>query len=120
VYTIIGEFEPFTKIPISHGLIAGPHKPQLATNHPPELIRWHYLQRVLKKFGYADYTMLPNIEYPEFPLRMEGDSDEDGTDSEADWPSAVLDRGRAVQASIKTVTEASLIGPQQYKFKPGS
>lgn len=36
---------------------------------------------------------------------MEGDSDEDsddeGTDSDAEWPSAALDRGRAVQASIE-------------------
>jgi len=32
---------------------------------------------------------------------MEGDSDDEGTDSDAEWPSAALDRGRAVQASIE-------------------
>jgi len=49
--------------------------------------------------------MLQNIDFWELPLRMEGDSDEDsdgdGTDSDAEWPSAALDRGRAVQASIE-------------------
>jgi hypothetical protein len=34
------------------------------------------------------------------PLRMEGDSDDEGTDSEYEWPSAVFDRGRAMQMDI--------------------
>jgi len=32
---------------------------------------------------------------------MEGDSDDEGTDSELEWPSAALDRGRYVQATIE-------------------
>jgi len=32
---------------------------------------------------------------------MEGDSDDEGTDSEYEWPSAALDRGRAMEAAIK-------------------
>jgi len=32
---------------------------------------------------------------------MEGDSDDEGTDSEFEWPSAILDRGRAMQAAIE-------------------
>jgi len=90
-------------MPVIH-LIASPPQPQLATNPPPGLIRWHYLQCVLKKFGHTDYKNLQNINFWELPLRMEGDSDEGsdyGTDSDTEWPSAALDRGRAVQASIE-------------------
>ncbi|KAF8965637.1 hypothetical protein BDZ97DRAFT_1904020 [Flammula alnicola] len=101
VHTIFGELMLSTTIPIMHGRTASPPQPQLATNPPPGLIRWHYLQCVLKKFGHADYKALPNIDFWELPLRMEGDSDDDGTDSDAEWPSAALDRGRAVQASIE-------------------
>jgi hypothetical protein len=32
---------------------------------------------------------------------MEGDSDDEGTDSDFDWPSAAFDRGRAMQMSIE-------------------
>ena len=32
---------------------------------------------------------------------MEGDSDDEGTDSEFEWPSVVFDLGRAMQATIK-------------------
>ncbi|KAJ7936647.1 hypothetical protein B0H13DRAFT_2303706 [Mycena leptocephala] len=77
---------------------------------PPGLIRWHYLQCVLKKFGHADYKTLPNIKYSELPLRMEGDSDDDGTDSEAEWPSAALDRGRAVDARRERRRRTTTIG----------
>ena len=31
---------------------------------------------------------------------MEGDSDDEDTDGEHDWPSAALDYGRAIQARI--------------------
>jgi hypothetical protein len=31
---------------------------------------------------------------------MQGDSDDEGTDSEFEWPSDILDRGRAMQAAI--------------------
>jgi len=37
----------------------------------------------------------------ELPFRTEGDSDDEGTDSELEWPSAALDRGRYVQATIE-------------------
>jgi len=43
---------------------------------------------------------MQNILYYELPLPMEGDSDDEGTDSEFEWPSAALDRGRAMQAAI--------------------
>jgi hypothetical protein len=36
---------------------------------------------------------------------MEGDSDDEGTDSEYEWPSAALDRGRAMQAEIEQQEE---------------
>jgi len=32
---------------------------------------------------------------------MEGDFDDEGTDSDFEWPSAALDRGRAMWAEIK-------------------
>ena len=32
---------------------------------------------------------------------MEGDSDDEGTDIEYEWPSAALDRGRAMQMAIE-------------------
>jgi len=32
---------------------------------------------------------------------MDGDSDDEGTDSDFEWPSAALDRGRAMEAVIK-------------------
>jgi hypothetical protein len=32
---------------------------------------------------------------------MEGSSDDEGTDSEFEWPLAALDRGRAMRASIE-------------------
>jgi hypothetical protein len=36
---------------------------------------------------------------------MEGDSDEEGTDSEFEWPSAIFDRGRAMQGEIEDLEE---------------
>jgi len=32
---------------------------------------------------------------------MEGDSEDEGTDSECEWPSATLDRGRAMQIAVE-------------------
>ncbi|KAJ7920747.1 hypothetical protein B0H13DRAFT_171413 [Mycena leptocephala] len=55
------------------------------------------LQCVLQKFADTEYKSLGHIYYSELPLEMEGDSDSDSTNSEADWPSAGLDRGRALQ-----------------------
>jgi hypothetical protein len=54
------------------------------------------LQCVLQKFADTEYKSLGHIYYSELPLEMEGDSDSDSTNSEADWPSAGLDRGRAL------------------------
>ena len=36
---------------------------------------------------------------------MDGDSDDEGTDSDFEWPSAVLDRGRAMCAAIEDCEE---------------
>ena len=83
--------------PLLHGHEAIPQHP---CNPPPGLFRWHYLQCVIRKFAHDDYKNLQNIHYHELPLRMEGDSDDEGTDSEYEWPSAVFDRGRAMQMDI--------------------
>ncbi|KAJ7471448.1 hypothetical protein B0H11DRAFT_1369122 [Mycena galericulata] len=84
--------------PKLHGYPVSPPQPTHAKNPPAGLIRWHYLQCVLRRFAHADYKNLANIQYLELPIRMKGDSDNASTDSELDWPSAVFDRGRAVQA----------------------
>ena len=84
-----------------HGYRASPPQPKHPCNPPPGLIRWHYLQCVLQKFAHSDYKNLQNIYYYELPLQMEGDSDDEGTDSEFEWPSATLDRGQAMQAAIE-------------------
>jgi hypothetical protein len=84
-----------------HGFRISPPEPQHARNPPPGLFRWQYLQCVIRKFAHSDYRNLPNICYHELPLPMEGDSDDEGTDSEFEWPSAALDRGRAMHAAIE-------------------
>jgi hypothetical protein len=86
-----------TVLPALHGHRAGPPQPQHPSNPPPGLVRWHYLQCVLRKFAHSDYRNMDNITYYELPLRMEGDSDDEGTENEHGWPSAALDRGRAIQ-----------------------
>lgn len=83
-----------------HGYKVSPVHPH-RRNPPPGLFRWHYLQCVIKKFAHSDYKSLQNIRYCELPLRMEGDSDDEDTDGEHDWPSAALDCGRAMQAEIE-------------------
>ena len=40
------------------------------------------------------------------PFRMEGDSDDDGTDDEVQWPSMALDLGRSVEQSMKEHAES--------------
>jgi hypothetical protein len=87
--------------PLLHGYRISPPQPQHADNPPPGLIRWHYLQCVIRKFAHPDYRHLQNIQYYELPVPMEGDSDDDGTDSQYEWPSAALDRGRAMQMEIE-------------------
>jgi hypothetical protein len=87
-------------LPPLHGYRASPPQPQHARNPPPGLIRWHYLQCVIRKFAHSDYRGLRSIQHYESPLQMEGDSDDEGTDSECDWPSAPFDQGRAMQMAI--------------------
>ncbi|KAF8192672.1 hypothetical protein K438DRAFT_1919258 [Mycena galopus ATCC 62051] len=101
VFTISGEMRAPTMLPALHGLNASPPQPHHTNNPPPGLLRWHYLQCVLDKFGHADYKTLPNIRYSELPFRAYGDSDDEGTDSEADWPSAIFDRARALKATLE-------------------
>ncbi|KAI0277530.1 hypothetical protein BGY98DRAFT_979374 [Russula aff. rugulosa BPL654] len=59
----------------------GPPQLKHARNTPPGLLRWHYLQCL--------------------SLKMEGDSEDEGTDSECEWPSAALDCGRAMEMAIE-------------------
>ena len=56
---------------------------------------------MLKRFAHDDFKNLPNIHFSELPLRMEGDSDDEGTDSEAEWPSKALDLGRDTNCSLE-------------------
>ncbi|KAJ6544594.1 hypothetical protein DFH09DRAFT_1173006 [Mycena vulgaris] len=100
-YTIVGRFRRPAAYPAVHGHHAIPPRPQFNKVPPPGLFRWHYLQCVLKRFAHDDYKNLANINFPELPLRMEGDSDDDGTDSEAEWPSLGLDLGRDVENSFE-------------------
>ena len=99
--TIFGTIQRPTAYPAIHGHLASPPQPQHENVPPPGLFRWHYLQCVLKRFAHDDYKNLENINFPELPLRMEGDSDDDGTDSEAEWPSKGLDLGRVVENSLE-------------------
>ncbi|KIM44440.1 hypothetical protein M413DRAFT_431451 [Hebeloma cylindrosporum] len=99
--TILGGFRRPTALAPIHGHPASPPNPQHTNVPPPGLFRWHYLQCVLKRFAHNDYKNLENIMFSELPLRMEGDSDDDGTDSEMEWPSKGLDLGRVVENSIE-------------------
>ena len=104
-YTIYGGFRKPSTHPAVHGHHASPPRPQLDNVPPPGLFRWHYLQCVLKRFAHDDYKNLENINFSELPLRMEGGSDDDGTDSEAEWPSLGLDLGRVVENSLEECEE---------------
>ena len=97
--TIFGTFRRPTTHPAIHGHHASPPQPQLNNLPPPGLFRWHYLQCVLKRYAHEDYKNLEDIYFSELPLRMEGDSDDDGTDSELEWPSMAFDLGRVVENS---------------------
>ncbi|KAF8888723.1 hypothetical protein CPB84DRAFT_1684086 [Gymnopilus junonius] len=99
--TLLGRLQRPTAYPAIHGLPASPPQPQLNNIPPAGLFHWHYLQCVLKRFAHDDYKNLENITFSELPLRMEGDSDDDGTDSEAEWPSKCLDLGRVVENSLE-------------------
>jgi len=100
-YTVFGRFPRPVTYPAIHGYRASPPQPWLNNVPPPGLFRWHYLQCVLKRFAHDDYKSLENINFSELPLPMEGDSDDDGTDSEAEWPSLSLDLGRVAEDSLK-------------------
>ncbi|KAJ7103055.1 hypothetical protein B0H15DRAFT_767410 [Mycena belliarum] len=109
VHTIYGEFLGSTAmastLPVLHGHPASPPQPRHPDNPPAGLFRWHYLQCVLRRFAHSDYKSLANITYPELPIKMEGDSDNEGTDSEAEWPSMALDLGRAAEISLEEHAE---------------
>ncbi|KAJ7433000.1 hypothetical protein FB451DRAFT_1064958 [Mycena latifolia] len=108
IHTIYGVMDAQTgpaTLPLLHGHPASPPQPLHVDNPPAGLFRWHYLQCVIRKFAHDDYKNLANIKYPELPVRLEGDSDDEGTDSEADWPSAALDRGRALLTAQEDVRE---------------
>jgi len=99
--TIYGSsFRP-TALPAIHGHHTSPPRPQFDNVPPPGLFRWHYIQCVLKKFAHDDYKNQENIYLYELSLRMEGDSDDDGTDSELEWPSKAFDLGRVVENSLE-------------------
>ncbi|KDR68408.1 hypothetical protein GALMADRAFT_1044290 [Galerina marginata CBS 339.88] len=102
-YTLLGRIQRPTAYPAIHGHHASPPQPQLNNVPPPGLFRWHYLQCVLKRFVHDDYKNLENINLPELPLRMDGDSDDDGTDSWAEWPSdpLALDLGSVVENGLE-------------------
>jgi hypothetical protein len=111
IRTIYGSQLRPANLPVLHGRRVGPPHPEQANNPPAGLFRWHYLQCVIKKFGHPDYTGLQSIYYMELPLRMEGDSDNEGTDPELEWPSAPFDRGRYVQARIEGHEERQRLVP---------
>ncbi|KAH8799493.1 hypothetical protein DL96DRAFT_1687790 [Flagelloscypha sp. PMI_526] len=66
---------------------------------PPGVLKWHYLQCVLKWFAHDDYLNLSHITWSQLPLRYDlyrsedYDSDCEGSISHLQ-PSAVLDFGR--------------------------
>ena len=80
--------------------ITSPPLPDGYKHPPPGLFRWHYLQCVIRKFAHTDYRSLQHIYHSELDLPIEGDSDDEGTDSEFEWPSAPLDLGRAMLETI--------------------
>ncbi|KAF9043736.1 hypothetical protein BDZ89DRAFT_1059177, partial [Hymenopellis radicata] len=88
--------------PLLHGRQVHPPQPQTADPVPPPgLLRWHYMQCVLRRFGTDDYKGLPNIKHHELPFRSEDDEDDQFEDDGSfDWPSAVFDRGR-MEASVE-------------------
>ena len=103
--TIYGTFLRPVALPAIHGQHASPPQPHLNNVPPPGLFHWHYLQCVLKRFAHDDYKNLKNIYFPELPLHMEGDSDDDGMDSELEWPSMALDLGRVVENDLEECEE---------------
>jgi hypothetical protein len=50
-------------------------------------------------------TKTYSIYFIELPLNMEGDSNDEGTDDDGEWPSAALDRGKAMEMEIEQYEE---------------
>ncbi|KAJ7024422.1 hypothetical protein C8F04DRAFT_969065 [Mycena alexandri] len=95
-YTALGIYRMNTPFALLHGHPASPPHPQAPDLPPPGLFRWHYIQCVTGKFGHTDYKNLEHIVYSvASDIVFEGESEEGSTDSEADWPTAAWDRGRA-------------------------
>ncbi|KIJ90736.1 hypothetical protein K443DRAFT_14992 [Laccaria amethystina LaAM-08-1] len=53
----------------------------------------------LPVYAHCDHENHLNVDFPELPLRMAGDSDNDGTNSEAEWPTRLLDLRRDTENS---------------------
>ncbi|KAK1223640.1 hypothetical protein PQX77_013488 [Marasmius sp. AFHP31] len=83
-------------VPLVHRYLVSPPRPDQQSLPPLGLLRWHYLQCVIKKFKTDALENVPNISHFELPFRTEDDDDDSGTDSDFEWPSAVFDRGRAL------------------------
>ncbi|KAJ3777417.1 hypothetical protein FB446DRAFT_634145 [Lentinula raphanica] len=88
-----------------HGYAITPPNPTSPINPPPGLFRWHYLQGVIHEFSTTDYQNIAHIALSEKLVQMKGDSDDECTDSEADWPSAVFDRARFAWAQAQLEAE---------------
>jgi len=86
-YTIIGVHGDQQATPLSMGSMQALPSPSSIMF----LLLVSFVGIALKTFAHDDYKNCENIKFSELPLRMEGDSDDDGTDSEAEWPSLALD-----------------------------
>ncbi|KAJ7457636.1 hypothetical protein B0H11DRAFT_2320075 [Mycena galericulata] len=95
VITIYGESD--VQSTTLHGRVISPPQPTHPQNPPAGLFRWHYLQCVLRKFAHTDYKNQANIRYSELPIPMDGDLDDDSTDSDGESPSAASG-GQVVEA----------------------
>ncbi|KAH8822484.1 hypothetical protein DL96DRAFT_1533958 [Flagelloscypha sp. PMI_526] len=82
-----------------HGSRISTPNPTDPQSPPPGVLKWHYLQCVLKWFAHDDYLNLSHITWSQLPLRYDlyrsEDYDSDCEDSISHLqPSAVLDFGR--------------------------
>ncbi|KAJ6463229.1 hypothetical protein C8R47DRAFT_1157501 [Mycena vitilis] len=101
VYTALGRARIPSFLPPLHGQPAGPPRPHLNNNPPAGLLRWHYLQCVLRRFAHQDYKTLANIVFSVLDLPFDSDSEGEGTDDEMNWPSAGFDRGRVAESLLE-------------------